>query len=150
MAKAPLVYSPEQSTQLGAKLSQMAANPKGLQLRDLVQEHKAKIQAALDAGYSYDDIIAAFSDLGITIKPNTLKQYLRDNKGARPKRQPPKPAAKTISTVASAAANGSPTAVVSAAAPQPSSPADALLSPAGRAANTDERGFQRMRSDDEL
>ena len=60
--------------QLGANMKQMAVNPKGLQLRDLVQAHKIKTQTALNGGDLYDDIIDAFKDLGSPIKPNILKQ----------------------------------------------------------------------------
>ena len=55
-------------------MKQIAVNPKGLQLRDLVQAHKVKTQAALNGGDLYDDIIDAFKDLGSPIKPNILKQ----------------------------------------------------------------------------
>lgn len=82
MPKAPLVYSTEVSTRLGKKLQRMATKPKGVQLRDLIQQHKEAIQGALQSGYTYEEIIEnSFKDLGITIRPNTLKQYLRDGKG---------------------------------------------------------------------
>lgn len=150
MPKAPPVYSNEQSTQLGEKLKRMAAHPKGLLLRDLVQAHKTKIQAALNAGYSYDDIIAAFGDLGIPIKPNTLKQYLRDTNASSPKHKSKKPSSEPISSAPAAIDKDPQADVGSADATQPSSSPDTISPTESRPANTDERGFQRMRSDDEL
>ena len=155
MPKAAPVYSTEKSAQLGELLRKMAANPKGLLLRDLVKEHKSNIQSALDAGYTYDDIITAFKKLEITIRPTTLKQYLRDPKDgktatkakqAQPKQwPPPEPIADTQALEVGRDIDSNP-AASNAAADTDNPPQQ----PSAPLPSTDRRGFQRMRSDDEL
>ena len=156
MPKAAPVYSTEKSAQLGEILKKMASNPKGLLLRDLVQENKSKIQSALEAGYSYEDIITAFQNLEINIRPTTLKQYLRDPNASKPgskgKKAKPKSLAPSVSTgdtpesdvgrdIASNPVDSSAAAADADSQPPQSSPPPP---------NTDRRGFQRMRPLDEL
>ena len=152
MPKTAPVYSTEKSAQLGEILKKMAANPKGLLLRDVVQANKSKIQSALEAGYSYDDIITAFKHLEITIRPTTLKQYLRDPNASRSdgrsKRSKPKPSPEPPTTVEISTVEDQQSVDPSPAAqPVNDKPADLTNSPPTM---TRSRRFQPMRSLDEL
>lgn len=77
MAKAATLYTKDKSTDFARKLDELAAAPKGLKLSDLVMAHKAKIEQAIEAGYTHEDIVAVLKTLGITIAVSTLQQYLR-------------------------------------------------------------------------
>lgn len=163
MPKSPTIYSQDQSSQFGVKLEAMALSPKGLQLRELVIENKDKINRAIAAGYSYEDVVAALAELKIQIKVNTLKQYLRESKPANDlsngsmtkvvartqtqsdSNSKTKTVAKRIEAKpslekAKAELNGDCPSLLSKENPDPSV----------YTANTDSRGFQPMRPDDDL
>lgn len=60
-----------------AALEQMPAKMKEkLSLREAVDVLREKITAALDKGYSYEDIAGMLEAQGITIAPSSLKHYL--------------------------------------------------------------------------
>ncbi len=77
MAKAATLYTKDKSADFARKLDELAAAPKGLKLSDLVMAHKAKIEQAIESGYTHEDIVAVLKTLGITIAVSTLQQYLR-------------------------------------------------------------------------
>ncbi len=77
-AKPQTLYTEATATTLEQKLDKLAAMPKGLALRTLIERLKPKIRAAQDAGHTYEDIAKTLGESGVQITVNTLKQYLRE------------------------------------------------------------------------
>jgi len=172
MGKPATTYPEKVATGLEDKLDHLAQNPKGLQLKEMVARLRPKIEAVQQAGYSIEDIVHVFNEMGVVITVNTLKQYLREVK-AEPKE--PKLLSTTesaIPTVASAQkektvanappvpATPVPTAKPKASKPQSVQTVKPVEKPIEkneksesekiRLTNTNEQGFLEMRPDDEL
>ena len=71
------------------------AQPEHLLMNELVKRMRAEIRAALNRGYSLDDIVTALNAQGFDLKTPTLKRYFYANKGNEGKKTtPPMAAAK--------------------------------------------------------
>ncbi len=68
-------------------LQELPEKPKEqLSLREVVDALRGHITAALDKGYSYEDITAMLAAQGVVIAPSSLKHYLaRSNRQAKAK-----------------------------------------------------------------
>jgi hypothetical protein len=135
MAKAAVCYPERLADLLGTKLERMAQNPKGILLKDLVTLLWPKIEAAIAAGYSLDEIVALFQAEKVAITASTLKTYLRDAKAM---------------VRAGQGMNRELEPVVAASNPGKNAAkkkTDLGVSPL---VNTNADGFQAMRSDDDL
>ncbi|QYO62826.1 hypothetical protein [Leptolyngbya sp. 7M] len=68
-------------------LQELPEKPKEqLSLREVVDALRGHITAALDKGYSYEDITAMLAAQGVAIAPSSLKHYLaRSNRQAKAK-----------------------------------------------------------------
>lgn len=70
------------------------AKPEHLLMNELVKHMRTEIRAALNRGYSLDDIVTALNAQGFDLKTPTLKRYFyasggtRQTKAAAPKLQP--------------------------------------------------------------
>lgn len=149
MGKPPKLYSESTANEIASKLDYLAQNPKGLQVKELVSQLRPKVEAAQASGHSLEDIVGVFKAKGVDLTLNTLKQYLResrslppgseqssspdDSKSSKPKRLKGKPSPE----------------------PEPQSiKADKPSKPEGESkpqpTNTNEEGFQEMRSNDDL
>lgn len=147
MGKPAATYPEKVADQIGSKLDHLAQNPKGLQVKELVARLQPKIEAAQESGYTLEDIVGVFKAEGVSITLNTLKQYLREIRAFAPDSDTSKLPASS-SRAKKAKAETSPKAL-----PQPNTETakpDTTSEDKPKATNTDERGFQRMRSDDEL
>jgi len=138
MGKPPKIYPEKVADQLGSKLEHLAQNPKGLQVKDLVFRLRPKIESAQQAGYTLEDIVQAFKEEGVDLTLNTLKRYLQESRSLSP-------------------ASSSPQLPPS--EPKPAKPKverqqkpkrEEASSEKPQLTNTNEDGFQEMRSDDEL
>lgn len=151
MPKAPTTYTDQQSEQFSAKLKQLASTPKGLLLRDLILKHKAEIEQALKAGYTYDDVVQVLAELKIPIKVNTLKQYLRESSsGTDEHKQVDRKPAQKPKTKSTAIPDDISKASLVTAQVNGQSNTNEVNSQGIRATNTDKNGFQAMRDDDDL
>lgn len=71
------------------------AKPEHLLMTELIKHMRAEIRAALNRGYSLDDIVAALNAQGFDLKTPTLKRYFYASKGNEGKKTtPPTSAAK--------------------------------------------------------
>lgn len=147
MGKPPKTYPESIADQLGSKLDHLAQNPKGLQVKELVFRMKSKIEAAQASGYTLDDIVKVFEAEGVALTLNTLKQYLRESRSLPPSSTPsqlPELASKPPKqpkTDARTKSNSMPA--------QPQSEETPIAEDV-KISGTNEEGFQRMRSNDEL
>lgn len=66
----------EQAGKLKVALKDMSCRPKGLELKDVVQQNRRSIEAALRQGWLFEDIQQTFAQQGISISVRTLKRYL--------------------------------------------------------------------------
>lgn len=155
MGKPPKTYPESVASQLGSKLDHLAQNPKGLQVRELVSRMKSRIEAAQASGYTLDDIANVFKAEGVDLTLNTLKQYLRESRALNSD-----PAPSNLS-----GSDSKPTKLKK-PAPSPSTPSQQVPTTtqpqSGKLpsnvesedktqfTNTNEDGFQEMRSDDDL
>ena len=102
-AKPQNLYSEKTVQSLEQQLEQLAAKPKGMALRRLIERLKPRIRAAQAAGHSYEDIVQTLSESGVPIRINTLKQYLREPNPVatvpvRSQKTPPAAAPRTTQT----------------------------------------------------
>jgi|GEM_PF-1648068 len=133
-AKSQSLYAEATAQTLEQQLDQLAAKPKGLALRTLIERLRPKIKAAQIAGYTYEEIVSTLAAGEVKITVNTLKQYLReprteveDDKSQTPpnedshagKRAPVGVAATTTAKKSVAATNNTASQTVSAVAPTP-------------------------------
>ena len=154
MGKPPKIYPESTANQLGSKLEHLAQNPKGLQVQELVFRLRPKIEAAQESGYTLEDIVNVFKAEDVDLTLNTLKRYLQESRVSSPQADLP-----IIPTLASKPAKAKKTNSL----PVPSSPrspksglsleeqpryVEREMQPS--LTNTNEHGFQEMRSDDDL
>lgn len=156
MGKPPKIYPESVADELISNLDQLAQNPKGVQVRDLVLRARSKIEAAQAAGYSLEDVVKEFDKVGVSLTLNTLKKYLGDvraipdpipEESPTPKRVPTsrKQSPSTPNPPSAAKSESSASAI---AAEDDSPDDDRPTKP--RLTNTNEDGFQEMLSNDEL
>ncbi len=155
MGKPPKIYPESTANQLSSKLEHLAQNPKGLQVKELVFRLRPKIEAAQESGYTLEDIVNVFKAEGVDLTLNTLKRYLQESRAFNPQHDLPtipaldsKPAkAKKINSlpVPSSQRSLKPTQL-------PKDKVQPLVEPGIQPSltNTNEHGFQEMRSDDDL
>ncbi len=78
------------------------AKPEHLLMTELIKHMRAEIRAALNRGYSLDDIVAALNERGFDLKTPTLKRYFYASGGTKrttttaPKTQPPRAPQATV------------------------------------------------------
>ncbi len=147
MGKPPKTYPESIADQLGSKLDHLTQNPKGLQVKELVNRMKPKIEAAQASGYTLEDIVKVFEAEGVSLTLNTLKQYLRESRSLSSNPTPPqlpdstsKPPKQTKNSPRSK----------SSSTPSPPQPEETLIAEDVKISGTNEEGFQQMRSNDEL
>ena len=75
----PKVYPKDTASSIKNEFKSLAANPKGLELKELVALAKSEIKAAIEAGYSWEEAAGVFKKFGVSIKPATLKTYLNQS-----------------------------------------------------------------------
>lgn len=152
MGKPPKLYAESVAKEIGSELDHLAQNPKGLQVKELVFQMQAKIEAAQASGHTLDDIVSVFKAKGVELTLNTLKQYLRESRVLNPSLETPKLPASDRKLTATKPKKTDP--------PQfpPSQQPSAKSDPPPKAeekdkppfTNTNEDGFQEMRNDDDL
>ena len=155
MGKPPKIYPESTANQLGSKLEHLAQNPKGLQVKELVFRLRPKIEAAQESGYTLEDIVNVFKVEGVDLTLNTLKRYLQESRALNPQADLPlTPSLNTQSTKVkktnSLPVSASPRSPKSGLplAEQPRPHLEREMQPS--LTNTNEHGFQEMRSDDDL
>ena len=82
MAKKTRSVSREKLPAIAASLKAKAKTPNTLTLEAMVKELSKEIEEMLEAGYSYEDVAALFSDHGVEIAPSSIKSYHRKQKSA--------------------------------------------------------------------
>jgi hypothetical protein len=140
MGKPPKIYPKSIADKLGSKLDALAQTPKGLQVKELVLQLHPKIEAAQASGYTLEDIVKEFESAGVSLTLNTLKQYLREAR-ATPDLHP--------SSNPKSSSNKKPQASLTSSSTEEAASADGRTTKP-RLTNTNEEGFQRMLSNDEL
>lgn len=161
MGKPPKIYPESVADELISNLDQLAQNPKGVQVKDLVLRARSKIEAAQAAGYSLEDIVKEFEKVGVSLTLNTLKQYLREVRALpdlTPAVEAPPPKRVTASSKQSESpppstpqpplAAKSESSARAIAAEGESKDDDRTAKP--RLTNTNEEGFQEMLNNDDL
>jgi hypothetical protein len=141
MGKAAGSYPERVADQVGLKLERMAQNPKGLQLRELVGRLRPRIEAAQAAGYSLEDIVGVFQAEQVSMTVSTLKSYLREAKATAQAEitvNDPEPATIDVPEKSATKPEAGAKKKATSTKPKPD------------LSNTNEAGFQVMRSDDEL
>jgi len=147
MGKPPKTYPESIAEQLGSKLDHLAQNPKGLQVKELVNRMKPKIEAAQAAGYTLEDIVKVFEAEGVSLTLNTLKQYLRESRSLSSHPTPPQLSASTSKSPKRTKNNPR---SKSSSTPPSSHPEETPIAEDVEISGTNKEGFQRMRSNDEL
>lgn len=155
MGKPPKIYPESIVGQIGTQLDNLAENPKGIQVKELVSKMRPKIEAAQASGYTLEDIVKVFEDEGVTLTLNTLKQYLRESRTSASDSDVPEP---PESTPKPAKLKKSDLPPVSQSQPLPQTKSQATKPPSfepqsemkPRLTNTNKDGFHEMRSDDDL
>ena len=154
MGKPPKTYPESVADQLGSKLDHLAQNPKGLQVRELVSRMKSRIEAAQASGYTLDDIANVFKAEGVDLTLNTLKQYLRESRALNSDPAPSKLSgsdSKPTKLKKLAPSPSTPSQPLPTTQPQLGKPPSNVESEdKTQLTNTNEDGFQEMRSDDDL
>lgn len=156
MGKPPKLYSESVAKDIGSKLDHLAQNPKGLQVKELVFQLRSKIEAAQASGHTLEDIVGVFKAQGVDLTLNTLKQYLRESRSLSPdsdQHSLPGTASKPASKPSKS--KSSETAVSPKPQPEPDQskpgkPSKAETESKSQLTNTNEDGFQEMRSNDDL
>lgn len=78
MGRVAKIYSDEDLDRGRTKLQELSRKPKGFDLKALLAKLMPEIETAQKFGYSLDEIASALTEQGISIKSNTLKQYIRE------------------------------------------------------------------------
>ncbi|MBW4491172.1 MAG: hypothetical protein KME12_25725 [Trichocoleus desertorum ATA4-8-CV12] len=155
MGKPPKIYPESTANELSSKLDHLAQNPKGLQVKELVFRLRPKIETAQESGYTLEDIVNVFKAEGVDLTLNTLKRYLQESRALNSQHDLPtipaldsKPTkVKKTNSLPVPSSQRSPKPIqLSEDKPQP------LVEPGIQPllTNTNEYGFQEMRSDDDL
>jgi len=148
MGKPPKTYPESIADQLGSKLDHLAQNPKGLQVKELVNRLKPKIEAAQASGYTLEDVVKVFEAEGVSLTLNTLKQYLRESRSLSSSPTPPPQLPDSTSKPPKQTKNNSRSK--SSSTPSLSQSEETPIAEDVEISGTNEEGFQRMRSNDDL
>jgi hypothetical protein len=162
MGKPPKLYSENVAKDIGSKLDHLAQNPKGLQVKELVFQLRSKIEAAQASGHTLEDIVGVFKAQGVDLTLNTLKQYLRESRSlspdsgqhslpgtaSKPASKPSK--SKSSETTVSPKPQPEPEPEPEPDQSKPGKPSKAETESKSQLTNTNEDGFQEMRSNDDL
>ncbi|MBD2121026.1 hypothetical protein [Trichocoleus sp. FACHB-262] len=155
MGKPPKIYPESTANQLSSKLEHLVQNPKGLQVKELVFRLRPKIEAAQESGYTLEDIVNVFKAEGVDLTLNTLKRYLQESRALNPQHDLPtipaldsKPTkvkkTNSLPVLSSPRSQQSGLPLQEQTRPHLEREMQPLLT------NTNEQGFQEMRSDDDL
>ena len=155
MGKPPKTYPESVADQLGSKLDYLAQNPKGLQVKELVSRMKSRIEAAQASGYTLDDIANVFKAEGVDLTLNTLKQYLRESRALNSDPTPSKLSGSDSKPTKLKNSNSSPSTPsqqlpTTTQTQSGKPPSNVESEDKTQLTNTNEDGFQEMRSDDDL
>jgi len=155
MGKPPKTYPESVADQLGSKLDYLAQNPKGLQVKELVSRMKSRIEAAQASGYTLDDIANVFKAEGVDLTLNTLKQYLRESRALNSDLTLSKLSGSDSKPTKLKNSNSSPSTPfqqlpTTTQTQSGKLPSNVESEDKTQLTNTNEDGFQEMRSDDDL
>lgn len=75
MPRKPKTISKTKIPEIASDLKAKAATPITVTIEDLVRTLAQPIQEMLDAGYSYEDVAAVFTDHGVELAASSIKSY---------------------------------------------------------------------------